>query len=185
MSMSLLLFLDTSPPVLEASDALLGELAHGRRFHFSPHLGPGKQHLAALRRRGIARHLDGPAMGLPLEFPEAFSRPTERGRYMVAFALWDELEWMVMECFERFDGLSDVPVSPDSTRPLATLNTTQIRAVMGWTQSYLNKYARQLPGRPEWLTGGSLEVDTVVFLKYVQHPQYPFMRRSALLFRRR
>lgn len=170
--------------LIASSDALLQHLATGGRHPSNPHLGPGKRHLAALRRRGIVRHLDGPAMGLPVEFPEAFSRPTERGRYTVAFALWDELEWCVLECLERFDGISDVPVEPDGSRPLPYLTGLHIRAVMGWTQSYLDKYARDLYLIGRALTG-ALTVETIPFLQHVHHPQYPFMRRTALLYRRR
>src|SRR4051812_22133649 len=88
-------------------DALLRALASGAHIASHPHLGPSKLHLAAFRRYGIARHLEGPAMGLPTEFPDAYTRSTKRGLTMVAFALWDELEWLVMECFDQYDGISD------------------------------------------------------------------------------
>lgn len=112
---------------LERSDALVDELG-------------GSKRLKARRRRGVLRHLDGPLRGVPFVQPPLNIYRSSDSPEPRAFALWDELEWLVIP--GRFDDLGWRPTKDE-------INFDEARAWLGVKAAtlYYHTWKRDIPGQ--------------------------------------
>lgn len=112
---------------LERSDALVDELQAPVR-------------LKGRRRRGILRHLDGPLRGLPFFQPLLSLYRTSDSPEPRIFALWDELEWIVLP--GRIDQLGWRPAKDE-------INFDEARAWAGMKSAtlYHHTWKRDVPGQ--------------------------------------
>lgn len=162
-------------------DSLLAQLDRGIRFPNHPELIKGEKHLRRNRDPSAERFpLAHGFAGLTSSPPSVLFIPPLARCQRIAFALWDELDWLVLECWEKpFAGDVFVPVSGGAT--MQYLYSRHIRAVMGWNQSFLNGVSHQLPGLDK-LPGREVRVHTLPFLEKIGHHEYPFMMRHHYRF---
>jgi hypothetical protein len=174
----------TQEEAIAISDRLLDMAGRGVRFVQNPNVRAAKAVFRRRRRRGIQRSLVPETLLLPAGLPQHFYRTLPHGQVMKAYPDWELLEWCVVCCFARSIGVRDVvyiPVAVDGAGPRPRLTPDFIRPLMEWSQSYLEKYAAELPGllKVPGRYGAPVQVQTLTFLEAVNDPKYPFMVRGG------
>lgn len=139
----------TKKELKQASRKLLRLLAQGKHCPRFKQLRPAKARLRKQRADGIERELVcADRVGLPaLSANDLQQRVARVGCFWRAYADWDLLGWWIQEwTLASINGRRlEVPVLPDG-RVRSLMNSHEIRARMGWSQSYLDKIIEQLPG---------------------------------------
>ncbi len=165
----------------EASNRLLDLAAEGSRFADNPLIRRGKAKFRALRRRDVIRELaDHAELGLEqLEGPRVVRHAG--GRVSAWLPDWECLDWIRMT-FALCDAKGvrlHLPLRVNGEL-LLQLRARHIRCLKGWSQSYLEKHARDVPGllKEPGKFGEDFVVDTIEFFLHFTHPLYPFMKRQ-------
>jgi len=162
------------------SDELLDELAAGIRFSHHPRLGRGLERLREERAHGVLRRLSGCCTGLPRAFPQDFYEVVPRDCRRIALADYEVLEWRVytLQYLER----SWLPVLGKDVL-YGSLAAHDLRAWLGRSQSFINKYAALYPRvhDEDFGQGIPLEVPTKDFFRYLNSPNQRCMRSHACM----
>jgi hypothetical protein len=174
----------TDEEAIEISDYLMVLAGRGVRFVQNSNVRAAKAVFRKRRRFGVRRSFTPDSLLLPAEFPPHYYRQLPPGQVMKAYPDWELLEWCVVPCFARSIGVREIvyiPVAIDGAGPRPRLTPDFIRALMEWSQSYLEKYATELPGllKVPGRYGAPLQVQTLAFLEAVNDPKYPFMVRGG------
>lgn len=165
---------------ISRSDELLDLLAARKRNGQFRYLGRGLGRLRDLRVRGIRRRLKGCCIGLPSEYPEAFFETLPRDFRRVALPDYEVLEWRVYT-LQYIDRMW-LPVT-SAGAVLPALGADDLRAWLGRSQSFINKYASLYPRVDEEYIGRgvALEVPTKQFFREMSSPKLRCMRSIACL----
>jgi len=162
------------------SDRLLNLLADGQRVPMYPNLIRGIKRLRDQREFGIARRYGGCCGGLPQDFPREFFQAIPRDFRRIALADLETLSW---RCYLlRYTEHLWLPMASDEL-VMESLRAHDLRAWLGRSQSFVNKYAALFPRADveEYGQGVELEIPTREFFRIMNARTQRVMRSRACM----